>query len=1257
MPLVSAGELEKYADTIESEGVIPDVISRLIQVSVNDLAYFRVPRLEDVGLPDPDVIMESTAGALPYVPAGRSLWEIGTGVNPIRKAREDFQKRTKKVDPAEKARTTFVFASPRSAGWSLERQEEWLKECEGCGWREVRVLDGVQLAEWLRRYPAIGKHVLKKVRAGNSEFGFRLPSEYWHETCRSKSGDPPLPPELFLIARDSARAELQTLLEGKVSQMQVAAENARDLFDFVTAYLASLPAGQLCAYRDRCLLIDEMGAWRSMASQPAPHVLVGHPKLDLLDSGEQDLLTAKHANHPVIFTASATGDPKATSLVFLRSPSAAAIEKVLVDAKFSLARARELAAAGAYALPALVRRFHNLGDAPRWTNTSHGKELAQANLAGEWHGHNQADKAVLEDIVGKRYGEWIDCLRPETLRSDAPLIQRDEKWKVISRTEAWFALGHHLFDEDLERFSRSVIAALGENDPRLHLPPEERLAAEIRGEKFQHSTRLRRGLAETVALLGAKASALSSCSESTRSSSAIHIVRSLLKNAGWIRWASLNPLLPALAEAAPDEFLRQIEAELSRSPETFRTLFSHKSGGFGETDYVSGLTWALETLAWAPEHLIRVVAILGEFAAIDPGGNSLNRPAASIVGILLPWFPQTLAPLEKRKAAVQALLAENGDVGWKVLLGILPKHHGATTGTHKPAWRPFIPADHKDEVSFDDYRRQVEAYADIATVNASARLDRLTDLIDRLPDLPDSAYEKILAHLDSPAVAGMDEAERTQVWETLVDLAAKHRKFPDSAWAMEAAEADRIEATAARIAPLSASLLARRLFSDREIDLFSVKGNYDEQRQALREKRRQVLEGLYLAKGFDAVVAFARDVPSPNKVGDSLAALDLDTLDRDLLPSFLQTTDPALRAVVGSYLAWRYHLKSAAWIDRLPLDQWSKADRLAFFVQLPFERDAWLRAEANLGGIAREYWKQTPAHSWSPPTDTTEAIEKLLAVDRPRAALHCLCRFTEEDVEVPPELAIRVLLAAVSSSESTGIDHHNTREVIQALQKNPKTNPDGLFQVEWRYLAILENHSRGEPAFLVQQLATRPEFYLEILQAVFRSENAEKTAPTTSQKKIAENGYRLLQAWRKVPGTDALGGFDPAAFEAWLARTKQLTQDAGFFRIAMSQLGQVLVFSPPDPDGLWMHRAIAHALNGKDAAEMRSGFTTGLFNQRGTYSFTAGKEEREIAGGYRAKADAVENAGFSRLATSLRELTSQYERDADREEKRNPFEF
>ena len=92
-----------------------------------------------------------------------------------------------------------------------------------------------------------------------------------------------------------------------------------------------------------------------------------------------------------------------------------------------------------------------------------------------------------------------------------------------------------------------------------------------------------------------------------------------------------------------------------------------------------------------------------------------------------------------------------------------------------------------------------------------------------------------------------------------------------------------------------------------------------------------------------------------------------------------------------------------------------------------------------------------------------------------------------------------------------------------------------------------------------------------------------------------------------------------------------------------------MFYCPADSKGLWIDQVAAEALNAKDAEDMRNGFNSEAYNSRGVHSIDpTGKPEKELAELYRKKAEDVENAGYQRLASTLRRLADGYEREAER---------
>lgn len=106
-------------------------------------------------------------------------------------------------------------------------------------------------------------------------------------------------------------------------------------------------------------------------------------------------------------------------------------------------------------------------------------------------------------------------------------------------------------------------------------------------------------------------------------------------------------MLPIIAEGAPVEFLDSVQSALLSGDLPFDDVFKQEGSGIFGSMYISGLLWALEGLTWSEDYLIRVATLLADLAARDPDGTWSNRPDNSLVSILLPWYPQTLAPFEK----------------------------------------------------------------------------------------------------------------------------------------------------------------------------------------------------------------------------------------------------------------------------------------------------------------------------------------------------------------------------------------------------------------------------------------------------------------------------------------------------------------------------------------------------------------------------------------------------------------------------------
>ncbi len=885
-----------------------------------------------------------------------------------------------------------------------------------------------------------------------------------------------------------------------------------------------------------------------------------------------------------------------------------------------------------------------------WRTSEFASVLTVALLVGSWDEKSEVDMAIVRQLVQGSFGAWQSKIRQVLQLPDSPVSLRNGVWAARKRDELWKTLGSCVFDSHLETLHKCATTVLKEKDPQFELESEERYAAAIHGKVLKHSSHIRKGLADALALLGSRPEPLINCSSEKRDATAAIAIREIFDGADWVHWGSVNDVLPLLAEAAPNEFLSALEQGLSATQCPFDALFAQEVGSIIGKNHLTGLLWALETIAWDEKYLVRAAVSLGKLAERDPGGQWGNRPSHSLTTIFLPWFPQTTASIDKRKVAIQTLQRESPESAWKLLLSLLPNQVNSSGGSRKPSWRRMLPDEWKDSVSQKDYLDQVSIYAEMAIKVAVSDASALKQLIKHLGHLPEPALEMILNHLLSDDIATMPEEERLAIWTSLTELARKYRRFADAEWALPSDIVSHIESAAATIAPKKPSNLHRNLFCGRDWDLYEETGDWQEQERRLDERRITAVKEILEGGSISDVVKFAESVESPRQVGLTLGLLGKHGLDDRVLPEMLSAEDDKHREFAIGFVCGSFRDGQWAWVDSLNVTSWLKAEIGKLLVCMPFSSETWDRVDSLLGGSAADYWKRAEVNPYQAEGDLCIAIDNLLANGRPQAAIDCLARIVHDKQTLDKNRAVKALLLAASSSESRhSLNKYHVTSIIQALQDDPEINEDELLKVEWAYLPLLSRHDRAAPKLLESRLASDPEAFCRMIRIVFRSdkEDVSDAEPSEEQQAIAENAYRLLRQWRTPPGTLLSGSYSGDDFRQWMEAVIESSTESGHLEVALLQAGAVLIHCPPDPDGLWMHRAVAEVLNREDIEELRSGYRTAVYNSRGAHFVDpTGKPEMKLARKYEEQANQVENAGYHRFAATLRNLAKGYESEA-----------
>jgi len=146
------------------------------------------------------------------------------------------------------------------------------------------------------------------------------------------------------------------------------------------------------------------------------------------------------------------------------------------------------------------------------SQSQYPNELVFSCLFGSWSEKNTEDIRVISKIGKENYESWILKLR-ELLHTSKPTVTlKNGIWKINNRIEILRVLGSRIYDNDLNRFKECIVGVLSERDPKFELSGEKRFAAEIYGKKLSCSYNLRKGLAESLAIIGSNSKIFKNCS-------------------------------------------------------------------------------------------------------------------------------------------------------------------------------------------------------------------------------------------------------------------------------------------------------------------------------------------------------------------------------------------------------------------------------------------------------------------------------------------------------------------------------------------------------------------------------------------------------------------------------------------------------------------------------------------------------------------------------------------------------------------------
>lgn len=1250
---ITARQIEAWADNnIPARAQLPALLRRLVHGSGVPLSKVDFPAFDNVQRHgwDGQVVAEA---ASPWLVRGESGWEFGCNKDPAAKAEQDYQKRKGALSVDVRATTTFIFVTPRN--WP--GKETWARaKRDEAAWKDVRVLDASDLEQWLEQCPAAQAWFAELI--GSSQLqGLKSLESFWTEWANATT--PPLPKVLFRRSVETKRSKLQEWLNASPREpLVVAADSNDEAIAFTVCALEEQgqPAGQGF---DGALVVETVEALQRVAALGANLILItASPEVERAYAGlsrPPHLIVACRRN-------SLAHEPHITlDLVDAETFRAALEEMKLPHPDFP-----RLSAATANSPTILRRRLATsfAFNTPSWSaDEATARSLIPLIFAGAWDIDKPADLEIMRCLTKKEAEEIEQTVRRLDAIEDAPTWSIGKYRGVTSKIDALFATQRFITRTDLENFLLVAEMVLSEEDPAQDLPEERKWAAGIYGKTREHSAALRRGLCETLVLLAAYGNGLFQRPLNMDVEASISkLVRDLLTPLDGRTWTSQRQDLPRYAEAAPDTFLDTLEQDLASSePKVFALMQPASNTLFSDCPR-SGLLWALERLAWKPEHLLRVSRLLARLSEVNISDNWTNTPKASLAAIYRNWMPQTAASVDARNAAMATLCHEYPRTGWHLIIEQLGSYHVVGHYSARPEWR-------NDASGAGE---PVKTNQEIIPVREEARRLALAwpkhdeqtfgDLIDCMPFIPEAEQKQIWAMILVWGESAINDDARHQLRERIRKSVLSRRAQIRGSVPINIEQAKKIYELLAPQNPLMRHLwLFEKSWVHGNLEDEDDQYDFQKYEKRISALRRSAITEIWGQEGYDGLIRLSTmgntdwqiGLYLPEIVPEKEWAATLDRLVRQEEPPPQHKID----LLVAGFLVGLQSEQRRALVAAL-LDRYRRSDELQFAIRLlkvaPFRAETW----AHLGDLPEPwqqgYWRHVTA-KWEDqtPAEINILVEKLVSVGRPRAA------FTVIEVafdRVDTKQLVRLLRAvATSETEPDGyyaLNQYYVSEAFKSLSRRSDMDQAELIKLEFLYAEALDQSEYGTPT-LEDALSKDPQLFVQLVAAIYRRQDGGEDPPewqidgSERRSRLTVVAYKILQKFTRLPGSREDGTVDPLLLRNWVNAVRAIGAEVGRTSMTDHVIGEMFGRTTTGSDGIWPCPPVREVFEGIASMEMAKGMQMGRYNARGAHwRAPGGGQERALSDQYRAWAKVVVYQ-HPFTAKLLNEMAKQYDREAE----------
>ncbi|MHA1267827.1 MAG: hypothetical protein ACTSRS_21525 [Candidatus Helarchaeota archaeon] len=1236
---INSTDLDKWADSISSRSELPTLIRDLIFSTMDKGAIQKIdfPSGDDSQKPGFDGYLR-TSEDNQFVPKGESVWELSCSKGVNKKANRDYSKRTEENSEEFRMKTIYVFATLRK--W--DKKDDWVKEkIIEDQWKSIKVVDGGDIENWLQIAKPI--HLKYSIKIGKHPEGVVNIEDYvkdWENLFEKE-----VPIDLFLVSRDDEIVNFKEWLFKGDCPLSIRAETVKEAELFSVSALRRIDKTKEHDIFQRSFYVTEDQTLLELSEFKEELILicsgVSSEAISRADRNGHRVILPVSCNHRINLSQQHIELPK---LPFDDTSMR------LREAGFEEKQSRDLAILLRRSYPAFLRNLSKIPeDKPSWANLENSDILLPLIFVQQLEEYNEKDRELIEELTKKSFSEVISQLTRLKGEEDSPVQNIGDIWYLTSKYDCWHEFEEYFTSEKRQYFLEKALNIFSKYDKKFDLPLENRWASALYINEKTASIGIYKGMADTLCMMRTFFKEHERINETQEIKTIIdQILEAAIQD--WRLWATLDPILPILAETSPDSFLSILDTGLKKHKIVFDKLFLEWKNPLFGGSYHNGILWGIERLAWFPEHLSFTTILLGKIIRFYGDLKLSNQPLESLHNIFFPMLPQTTANEEVRLAAIDLLRQRYSDIAWKLMINLLPKYQGFIKLNVKPKWS-------KLELHQNHTYEDISGFMELIYVrlieDARNENSRWVDLIGSITTLPISIQAQVINELNQLDVRQINSIERKEILSAIRGCISTQNSYPDFPGKLSS---DKVEALLNIYEQFQPNDLVERyywLFGKNVHLLEGITKDWRQNERRIKEKQIAALKEIAEVEGVDGIIRFGNEIERAYLAGYFLNEIELFS-ELDLFPMihYLESDKYSLVELSNGFLRSKL-ITDDAWgkkvLEKYRQD-WSESLISKFLLCFPPNGETWKLLNEFDEDILSAYWSEIEVSRMRNFTqnDFMKAIDNLTKCDRPYSSgiliIENLELITENNLIIVDEVLSHCLNIS-PEKDSTYYSFKDLLIKLCSILYEQRYLEERLLFFEWNLLPLSEIDI-FVPRTLHKHLNERPEYFVELVCNAYKSKSGSARELSEEFQYIAKHSHMLIESYRGIPKRSEQ--YDSEYVKEWVDKTRQGLAENDRVEVGEILLGQMLSGSPVDKDGCWPHGSIRELLDQYSTDELDRGFLIGVINSRGGTSRSTtegGAQEKEIVNKFTEYRGCLVSQ-WPRLATIIDKIIEHYQSEA-----------